>query len=121
MTGEFDFSQIPPLLSLVFTGATLGGVIKVVYWTANHDSRMANVEKDLQQHVEADKVAHGDLADNYKELSGKVERREKRLIAVEHDIAWLSAPRQGFPGNPRRDTSDDFGPVDPRINRGNTK
>lgn len=115
---DFDPSQIPAVLSLLFTGATFGGVVKVVRWTADHDSRLASVEKDLQRHVDSDKVTHADLAEKQADLHAESERWSRRVVAAERDIAYLSGPRQGFGPNPRRDVSDESGPQEANIRRG---
>ena len=111
MAVEFDFSQIPPLLSLALTGATLGGIFKVVRWTANSDSRVAQVEKDLAAHIENEKEVRADAAENHKELARKLEQTDQRVVAIDHDLRWIRT------GAARRGNLDDSGAIEPILQR----
>lgn len=103
---EFDPTQVPAVLATLFSAGTLGGVIKVVRWTADHDSRISLVERDFAKHVVDDDKKHESISNSYLDLAGKVDRRTQRLVVVETDVLHL---RRIVP-RPKRDP-EECGPL----------
>jgi len=86
MALEFDPTQVPAILATLFSAGTLGGVIKLTRWTANHDSRAAQLEKDLAKHCEDDKEVH--------ELhAAKIDRRGRSIVRLEAQIEEIHRHR----------------------------
>lgn len=76
MALEFDPTQIPAIIAMLASAGTLGGVIKLTRWTSQHDSRVAQIEKDFDKHVVDDKVQHnsdGEQIDDLHDRIGRVE------------------------------------------------
>jgi len=99
MALEFDPTQVPAILATLFSAGTLGGVIKLTRWTANHDSRAAQIEKDHAKHCADDKEVHEGVRDKLDNMLGKFSRRDVKFAALEANVQHLQVQSSLVPQN----------------------